>query len=149
MKIGLKIKKYGKILNLIQKNRLTNKRTKLCLNLIYHLNNLLSYDLRDEKMTLRKRETFGKDDHKGYTTSTCPADNLSADIKLYLKRLRKRKKFCPNCGGIIPELTIIDGFNSYNFVCIGIEDFYSGKTIAETDYDSLREWLISNHKREH
>jgi hypothetical protein len=55
----------------------------------------------------------------------------------------KNRKKCPNCGGIVPEITVEWEGRQYRFTCYKIVSKKSGKTLLETDYKKLAHYSAS------
>lgn len=67
--------------------------------------------------------------------------DVSSDLALAIWHLRKDRKNCPNCGGIVPEITVKWKDREYRFTCYKIVSLKSGKTLSRTDYKRMRDYL--------
>jgi len=69
-------------------------------------------------------------------------------MKKIAKGFNSRKEHhCPNCGGLLPELSVIFENKLYKFTCYEIESMKTGKVLKKTDYKKLGEY-INNPKGE-
>lgn len=78
-----------------------------------------------------------------------PRRRETKQIQKVLKELQKHRKSCPNCGGLLPEISFYMAGKQFYFVCYRIEDcertIWDGekeihtptKVLATTDYAKL------------
>jgi hypothetical protein len=61
-------------------------------------------------------------------------------LVLAMGNIDRDAKTCPNCGGIVPEITIKYNGKFFRLTCYNITDMKSHKTILETDYEKLSKY---------
>ncbi len=81
-----------------------------------------------------------------------PDRQRSKKIRKTLKTLLEQKKHCPNCGGLVPELSFLMDGKEFLFVCHAIvqreswtwdaqkEIHTPQKTLAQTDYKQFAKY---------
>ena len=63
-------------------------------------------------------------------------------MKKIAKGFNSRKEHhCPNCGGLLPELSVIFENKLYKFTCYEIESMKTGKVLKKTDYKKFQNFL--------
>ena len=64
--------------------------------------------------------------------------NVMVNLRQFLQEDMVKPKHCPNCGGMIPELSFEYKGKRFRFTCYMIEE--NGKTIAKTDYTKFAKY---------
>jgi hypothetical protein len=69
--------------------------------------------------------------------------DVAGQLAIAIQDIWKNRKKCPNCGGIVPEITVQWEEREYRFACWKIVSKKSGKTLLETDYKKLAHYSAS------
>jgi hypothetical protein len=73
----------------------------------------------------------------------CTSEGLLEKLKEYLDRLGSSAHNCPNCGGVLDELSFEHKSKTYFFTCYKIAGQGKG-IVAQTDYNKFHNYLCSS-----
>ena len=74
----------------------------------------------------------------------CLHADFMVELRKFLQEDMAKPKYCPNCGGMLPELSFEYKGKRFRFTCYMIEE--NGKTLAKTDYAKFAKYCKATTK---